>query len=43
MKKLASKLLPVVFSMLALTAAVGVHPACAWSFYQPEVPQALRK
>ncbi|SMC00010.1 cyclic lactone autoinducer peptide [Thermanaeromonas toyohensis ToBE] len=43
MKRLVYRLLPTIFSFLALAAAVGVKPTCAFFWYQPEVPKALRK
>ncbi|MCR4419306.1 MAG: cyclic lactone autoinducer peptide [Clostridia bacterium] len=41
MKRLLARLLPVVGSMLALVAVIGVRPACVMLLYQPEVPSAL--
>lgn len=43
MKRLVYRLLPAIFSFLALAAAIGVKPACIFAWHQPEVPKALRK
>ncbi|MBC7346940.1 MAG: cyclic lactone autoinducer peptide [Clostridia bacterium] len=43
MKRLFSRLLPALCSGLIFAAAVSVKPACAWWFYQPAVPKALRE
>ncbi|MGB9663014.1 MAG: cyclic lactone autoinducer peptide [Moorellaceae bacterium] len=43
MKRLLYRLLPAVFSFLALAAAIGVKPTCSLMLYQPEVPKSLRK
>ncbi|WP_078060263.1 cyclic lactone autoinducer peptide [Desulfotomaculum copahuensis] len=43
MKRLYIGLLSTLFGSLLLVANLTVHPACAWFFYQPELPQTLKK
>ncbi|MDN5347229.1 MAG: hypothetical protein PWP65_793 [Clostridia bacterium] len=43
MKRIFYKLLPAACSFLVLAAAMGVKPTCTLFWYQPEVPEALRK
>lgn len=43
MKRLLYRLLPAVFSFLALAAAIGVKPTCILTMHQPEVPKSLLK
>lgn len=43
MKSIINKLLSAVFSLLVLAAFISVKPMCAWYFYQPEVPEVLKK
>ena len=40
-KRLVARLLPVLGSMLALVAVLGVRPMCVGWLYEPEVPSAL--
>lgn len=36
-------LLATLIALCTLAASVGAAMACNWGFYQPEVPETLRK
>lgn len=43
MKKIFSLVPAALFSVLVLAAAVIIKPMCVGLFYQPELPESLRR